>query len=131
MEQLMINGFERDVVRYEGGGIREDPVGKGMYQYMSMVGLKRLGLRYEYGHRKYGASDNYKAGLPTDKCWNSAFRHLIAYMSGDNSEDHLAACAWNCFAIMEIETNKPEFQTIESRKQYGPEDLDYRGAEIV
>lgn len=128
METKVING--RTVVVQDGGGVREDPIGKGMYQHMSMVGLKRLGQRYEYGHRKYGASDNYKAGLPTDQCWNSAFRHLIAYLEGDNTEDHLAAAAWNCFAIMEIETNRPEFQTIKTRQQYSPEDLVYIGGEI-
>lgn len=118
------------ITAYEGGGVRAEPIGKGYYQYMSMVGLKRLAQRYEYGARKYGASDNYKKGLPCSNCWNSAMRHLVAYMQGDNSEDHLAAVAWNVFAIMEMEVNNPQWQDIECRKRFKGKALDYSKGEI-
>ena len=122
--------MEFNIKQFEGGGIRENPEGKTAYNNISFIGLKRLAQRCEYGGRKYGVSDNYKAGLPTLDSWNSAFRHLIAYIEGDNSEDHLAACAWNCFAIMECEVNHPEFQNIKSRQRYQPDDLNYEGGEL-
>ena len=122
--------MESNITHYEDGGIREEATGKGFYKYMSMVGLRRLAYRYEYGARKYGASDNYKKGLPVSNCWDSAMRHLVAYMEGDNSEDHLAACAWNCFAMMELETRNPKWQDVESRKKYRGKALDYRNTEV-
>lgn len=104
-----------EVIKYENGGIRESAVGKGTYKYIPTVALKRLSHRYQYGEMKYGATDNFKKGLPVSNCWDSAMRHLIAYMDGDNSEDHLAAVAWNVFCIMEMETHHPEMVDLESR----------------
>lgn len=105
-----------EIKHFKGGGVREANTHKLPYKYMSTIALKRLAGRYLYGQLKYGASDNYKKGLPISDCWDSAMRHLVEYMEGDNSEDHLAAVAWNCFAMMEIEEKRPEFQDIEARK---------------
>lgn len=106
-----------DVKCYKNGSFREDTLGKGIYHAMPAEALKRVAQRYEYGQRKYGKAEAYKDGLPTSSCMDSAFRHLVAYMSGDNSEDHLAACVWNCFAIMEMEMNHPKWQDIRTRKR--------------
>lgn len=107
--------MENEVIRYEGGGVREAATHKGTYRTMPMIALTRLSHRYQYGELKYGASDNYKAGLPISNCWDSAMRHLVAYASGDNSEDHLAAVAWNVFAMMHNEIYHPEFQDFQTR----------------
>jgi len=104
-----------EIINYESGGVRESAIGKGTYKYVPTVALKRLSHRYQYGEMKYGATDNFKKGLPVSNCWDSAMRHLVAYMDGDNSEDHLAAVAWNVFCIMEMEKCHPEMVDIESR----------------
>ena len=104
-----------EVIKYENGGIRESAIGKGTYKYVPTVALTRLSHRYQYGEMKYGATDNFKKGLPVSNCWDSAMRHLVAYMEGDNKEDHLAAVVWNVFCIMEMEKNHPEMVDIESR----------------
>lgn len=104
-----------DVIEYATGAVRESAMGKGTYKYIPTVGLKRLSHRYQYGELKYGATDNFKKGLPVSNCWDSAMRHLVAYMDGDNSEDHLAAAAWNVLAIMEMEAHHPEMMDLESR----------------
>lgn len=120
------------VVNYSGGGIREQHrVGKGFFKYMPAIALRRLAQRYEYGAIKYGASDNFKKGLPTEDCLDSAFRHLNDYMLGDNSEDHLAACVWNCFTIMEMEVNNPKWQNIATRKKWKGMCKDYTEKEIL
>lgn len=122
----------KDVRAYEGGSVRHRPLGKGLYRAMPMVALRRLAQRYEYGAIKYGKSEGYKDGLPVSDCWDSAIRHLIEYMDGDNSEDHLAACVWNCFAMMEMEVNNPKWQDIEARKKFKgkcKEYLDYTKGE--
>ena len=109
--------MENEVIHYEGGGVRESARGKGTYRFVPAVALKRLSHRYQYGELKYGATDNFKKGLPVSNCWDSAVRHLVAYMDGDNSEDHLAAVAWNVFTIMEMEKKHPEMCDIEARKK--------------
>ena len=97
-----------ELIKYEGGGVRESAMGKGTYKYVPPVALQRLSHRYQYGEMKYGATDNFKKGLPISNCWDSAMRHLIAYIDGDNREDHLAAVAWNVFCIMEMEKSHPD-----------------------
>jgi hypothetical protein len=83
-----------------------------------MNALTRVSRRYEYGAVKYGNAAAYKDGLPVSDCWDSAMRHLVAYMSGDNSEDHLAACIWNCMAMMYMEEKKPKWQDIPERRKF-------------
>ena len=89
---------------YEGGSYRDRRPGKGIYKEIPPIALKRLAARYEYGELKYGQAGEFKKGLPVSDCWDSAMRHLVEYMAGDNSEDHLAAVAWNVFAMMYMET---------------------------
>lgn len=120
--------YNMDIKQYENGGVREQTPGKGIYNSMSMVGLKRLAQRYEYGEVKYGNSDNYKKGIPVSRCFDSTMRHMVAYLSGDNSEDHLAAAAWNIFCMMEMEVNNPEWNDIKSRQ--GLKCTDYSMEEI-
>lgn len=110
---------ESESVRaYEGGSFRDRPLGKGLYSCMPMNALTRVSRRYEYGAVKYGNAAAYKDGLPVSDCWDSAMRHLVAYMSGDNSEDHLAACIWNCMAMMYMEEKKPKWQDISERRKF-------------
>lgn len=121
------------IEHFANGAIRERRDGKGMYKYMPPKALMRLADRYEYGARKYGASDNFKKGLSCEDCWDSAVRHLVKYLDGDNSEDHLAACVWNCFTIIEMEMNNPKYQDIASRKKYHNSrgDFDYKNKEVL
>lgn len=117
----------KNVRAYEGGSFRDRPLGKGLFHVMPMIALKRTAQRYEYGQVKYGKSEAYKDGLPVSDCWDSAMRHLLDYMDGDNSEDHLAACVWNCFAMMEMEVNNPKWQDIKKRKKFSGKCKEYLG----
>lgn len=119
------------IEHFDNGAVREKRAGKGLYKYMPPKALMRLADRYEYGAIKYGASDNFKRGLSCEDCWDSAMRHLVKYLDGDNSEDHLAACVWNCFTIMEMEMNNPKYQDIVSRKKYKGSAFDYKNKEIL
>lgn len=105
------------VVAYEGGSFRDRAAGKGLYKVIPPEALRRLARRYEYGAVKYGKSEAFKDGLPVSDCWDSAIRHLVDYMDGDNSEDHLAAVMWNCAAMMYMEMHKPDWQDIPARRK--------------
>lgn len=81
------------------GSVRDTQVGKGRYDLIPPISLKRLAQHYENGARKYG-DRNWELGQPLSRYLNSALRHLQNILAGDTSEDHLAAAAWNVFAII-------------------------------
>lgn len=83
----------------DGGAVREPATGKGRYDLISPYGLDRLAHWYEAGATKYPVR-NWEKGIPYSRCLDSALRHLNKYRMNLNDEDHLAAAAWNIFAIM-------------------------------
>jgi hypothetical protein len=111
-----LNRESTDVVAYKGGSFRDRPVGKGLFTCMPMNAITRLSKRYEYGKLKYGMAEAYKDGLPVTDCMDSMFRHLVSYLEGDNTEDHMAAVAWGAFAVMFMEEKRPKFQDVAGRK---------------
>ena len=83
----------------DGAAVREPADGKGRPSLISPYALTRLSKWYEAGAKKYSPY-NWEKGMPFSRYTDSMFRHLIAWMKKDNSEDHLAAIAWNAFSIM-------------------------------
>ena len=81
------------------GSVRDPGTGKGRYDLISPIGLRRLARHYENGARKY-TDRNWEKGMPVSRCLDSAIRHLYSYLGGSRDEDHLAAAAWNAFAAM-------------------------------
>lgn len=86
-----------------------------MYHKIPFVALKRLAERYGLGSKyeisgepmKLKGIRNWQQGDEeyfTDAL-NHAIEHLMLYANGDRSEDHLAAGAWGCFALMWAEEN--------------------------
>lgn len=83
----------------EGTAMREPSDGKGRFDLISPYALTRLAKWYELGAMKY-APRNWEKGIPYSRCADSAMRHLVKFLMGMDDEDHLAAVAWNVFAIM-------------------------------
>lgn len=83
----------------EGMAIREPSDGKGRYDLISPFATMRLARWYELGSKKY-ADRNWERGMPFSRYINSLKRHIDKYIMGMEDEDHLAAAAWNIFAIM-------------------------------
>lgn len=83
----------------DGMAIREPSSGKGRYDLVSPFAMRRLALQYEKGAEKYFPR-NWERGIPFSRYIDSAKRHLDKYVMGMEDEDHLAAAAWNIFAIM-------------------------------
>lgn len=79
--------------------IREPSVGKGRYDLISPFALDRLAKWSELGALKY-SSRNWERGMPYSRYLDSTKRHLNKFLMGMEDEDHLAAAAWNIFAIM-------------------------------
>ena len=87
---------------YGDGAMREPTTGKGRFDLISPFALDRLAHWYEAGAKKY-ADRNWEKGMPFNRTLDSALRHLNRWMRGDRSEDHLAAAAWNVFAMLHFE----------------------------
>jgi len=84
------------------GSVRDIREGKGRYDLISPSGLRRLAQHYENGAIKYGER-NWEKGQPLSSYLDSLLRHGQDYLSGDRSEDHLAAVCWNAFALIHTE----------------------------
>lgn len=81
------------------------------------VAMRRLAETFAEGFKKYGP-DNWKRGFPVSELWAHAFIHLIKWIAGDKTEDHLAHACWNFMAIMWQEENKPELQDFPLRPEF-------------
>lgn len=84
------------------GSVRDTSEGKGAWGLMPYWSLLRLANHYHNGQKKYG-SRNWEKGQYLLRYAESAARHLFKYIGGCREEDHLAAAAWNVFAIMHTE----------------------------
>ena len=87
---------------FSTGAVRDMRVGKGRFDLIPPFSLKRLARHYENGAIKYG-DWNWSKGMNQSSFMDSAIRHLNDYRTGDRSEDHLAACAFNVFALIHQE----------------------------
>lgn len=86
----------------ETGAVRDTQTGKGRFDLISPHGLRRLAKHYEAGADKY-TERNWEKGIFASRCFSSCVRHLFQWIAGERTEDHLAAAAWNIFAIMHYE----------------------------
>jgi len=105
---------EREV--YGTGAQRDNHQGKGRFDLVSTQGLLRVARWYELGAKKY-SDRNWEKGISVARCIDAAMRHLVKYMAGCDDEDHLAAVAWNVFAIMFYEYYIPEMQDLPEWKE--------------
>ena len=84
---------------FQTGSVRDTRMGKGRYDLITPIGLRRLAQHYENGARKYG-DRNWEKGQPLSRYLDAAIRHTYAYIAGAREEDHLAAAAWNILAAI-------------------------------
>ena len=88
--------------KFSTGAVRDIQNGKGRYDLISPIFLRRLAKHYENGAVKYG-DRNWEKGIPIGRFLDSASRHINEYREGMRDEDHLAAAAWNIACIIHTE----------------------------
>ena len=76
------------------GAVRDAMTGKGVPSMIPPIALRALARRFEDGAQKYGPL-NFQKGIPLARCYDSIFRHLLAWSEGDITEDHGGAVLWN------------------------------------
>ena len=81
------------------GSVRDTRDGKGRYDLISPIALRRLAKHYENGAKKYG-DRNWEQGQPLSRYLDSAMRHTCAILHGMTDEDHAAAVMWNMAAYI-------------------------------
>lgn len=91
--------------RFKTGAQRDTTEGKGRYDLLPVLALRRLAQLYERGAIKYDAR-NWEKGIPVWRMFDSGIRHAEDALSGKHDEDHLAGAVWNLLGIMEYEERR-------------------------
>ena len=87
------------------GVLRECPSKLNYYTYPEM--FLEVAKHFEEGAKKYG-ENNWQKGIPV-KCYiDSAVRHYLKHIRGDNDERHDRAFCWNIICAIWTCKNKPE-----------------------
>lgn len=94
---------------FETGAQRDIATGKLRMSLIPHQELKRVMKRYLDGAEKYG-ENNWMKGMPLSVFYDSAHRHLDAWWSGRDDEDHAAAVIWNMLCAMWQES-QPQVNT--------------------
>jgi hypothetical protein len=79
------------------------------YDLIPWVGLRRVAETCAEGTENHG-EHNWRLGLPTHDLINHTLAHVVRYMDGDRSEDHLAHAAWGLLVAMDNEERRPAMQ---------------------
>lgn len=69
--------------------------------------LLEVSKHFEEGAKKYG-ENNWQKGIPTKHYIDSAIRHYLKYLRGDQDEPHDRAFVWNILCCIWTCKNKPE-----------------------
>jgi hypothetical protein len=74
--------------------------------------ILEVSKHFEEGAKKYG-ENNWQKGIPV-KCYiNSAIRHYLKWLRGDQDEPHDRAFCWNIICAIWTCINKPELNDYE------------------
>lgn len=84
------------------GSVRDSPKGKGRFDLLSVVALRRLAVVLEKGAEKYAAR-NWEQGMPLSRYLDSALRHTFQLLDGLDDEDHAAQAMFNLMAFIHTE----------------------------
>ena len=80
---------------------------RNMIGYDMVTLLLEVAKHFEAGAKKYG-EDNWTKGIPV-KCYiDSAVRHYLRWLRGDNDEPHHRAFVWNILCCIWTCIHKPE-----------------------
>ena len=108
------NGFQFSEIQdsgerleFETGAVRDTTAGKGRYDLLSPIALRRLAVHMQNGATKYAAR-NWERGMPLGRFFDSAVRHLYTWLEHtlegtEQAEDHLAAAFWNIHCLIHTE----------------------------
>lgn len=87
---------------FETGAQRDNSTGKGRYDLLPVLALRRLATTFEKGAEKYAAR-NWEKGIPLSRYIDAAMRHLMKHLEGWTDEDHAAQALWNVACMIQTQ----------------------------
>lgn len=81
------------------------------YDLLSPVVMMSMAGVFAEGASKYG-DNNYQKGFQFSNLLSHAMQHLMMFMLGDKSENHLTHAAWNINAMIHFSVLKPEMNDL-------------------
>jgi len=78
---------------FPSGALADGAGGRGRFDLLSPIAIKRLAEVFERGAKKYD-DRNWEKGTPIHRFIDSGLRHVFQFMEGWRDEDHLAQAAW-------------------------------------
>lgn len=98
----MLEASKQEKILFDSGAFYYLKHNAGRFDLLPPFGLIRVALRCEKGVDKYSEENQFR-GIPIKHHICSSLRHIIKYMAGDKSEDHLAAAAQRLLAAIDVE----------------------------
>ena len=92
---------------FASSAVRDTEEGKILWDLLPFEALKRVAQHYTNGAKKY-SKNNWKLGIPSERFFSSALRHLAEYRLGEIEEDHLSAVVFNVLGIIYNEEKERE-----------------------
>lgn len=99
MDEFILKNSGDNKEEFVTGAQRDIAEGKGADELISPFFERRLAIILEKGAKHYGPR-NWEKGMPFGRTFQSAKRHLLQFLEGQKSEDHLAQCAFNIMVLM-------------------------------
>ncbi len=97
-------------ITFDSGAVRNsdvagdtDPLRPARYDLLDPAALRRWAMTCGEGALKYG-DHNWEKGIPLSVLLNHLLAHLVSYMQGDRSEDHLGHALWNLAALIHFDS---------------------------
>ncbi len=100
--------------QFDTGAQRDSAEGKSRMSLVPHKALNDVMQRYLAGAEAYG-ENNWKKGMKNSVLYDSAMRHMMAYWTGDESEDHLGAALWNIMGLIDNDRARPG---MDDRKEF-------------
>jgi len=100
--------------QFDTGAQRDSGEGKSRMSLVPHKALNDVMQRYLAGADAYG-KNNCKLGMKNSVLYDSTMRHLMAFWTGDESEDHLGAALWNIMGLIDNVDKRPD---MDDRKEF-------------
>lgn len=87
------------------------------YGWNAQTMVLEVAKHFEEGAKKYG-DNNWRKGIPVRCYIDSAIRHYVKWLRGDQDEPHDRAFCWNIICAIWTCINKPELNEYEKDDEY-------------